>query len=162
MVNFSGWQLPAQYGSMTPMLSTTHTRNHASLFDVSHMLQWNLVGRDASECLEHLCVADVHGIADNRGTLSVLTNEQGGIIDDFIINRIDQDRLYIVSNAGNADKDIAHVKVSVDCVNFIDREYFVPAIEIIFYIAYSSSIILSFFFCRVLASSYCNDILCSR
>ncbi|XP_065176201.1 aminomethyltransferase, mitochondrial-like [Sycon ciliatum] len=113
-VDFAGWQMPALYGSFTPLQSVTHTRQHASLFDVSHMLQWELRGRDSAQCLESLCTTDVQGLANERGTLSVLTNEQGGIIDDFIINRISDDCIYVVSNAGNADKVIAHVKPVFD------------------------------------------------
>ena len=80
------------------------------------MSQWELVGRDAAAALERLCVADVQGLGPDRGTLSVLTNKNGGIIDDFIVNRVGsgQGHLYVVSNAGNAEKDRAHVQPLIE------------------------------------------------
>lgn len=113
---FAGWDMPLQYGSVGVAASHAHTRTAASLFDVSHMSQWELVGRDAPAALERLCVADVKGLAPDRGTLSVFTNEKGGIIDDFIVNRVgdSQMRLYVVSNAGNAEKDRTHVEAWIN------------------------------------------------
>lgn len=47
----------------------------------------------------------------NQGTLTLFTNDSGGIIDDLIVTKTDEDYLYIVSNAGCADKDLAHMQV---------------------------------------------------
>ncbi|PNJ32171.1 AMT isoform 33 [Pongo abelii] len=79
MVAFAGWSLPVQYrDSHTD--SHLHTRQHCSLFDVSHMLQ---------------------------GTLSLFTNEAGGILDDLIVTSTSEGHLYVVSNAGCWEKDLA-------------------------------------------------------
>ncbi|XP_030667635.1 aminomethyltransferase, mitochondrial isoform X4 [Nomascus leucogenys] len=79
MVAFAGWSLPVQYrDSHTD--SHLHTRQHCSLFDVSHMLQ---------------------------GTLSLFTNEAGGILDDLIVTNTSEGHLYVVSNAGCWEKDLA-------------------------------------------------------
>uniref|UniRef100_A0A2R8PCD8 Aminomethyltransferase n=1 Tax=Callithrix jacchus TaxID=9483 RepID=A0A2R8PCD8_CALJA len=79
MVVFAGWSLPVQYrDSHTD--SHLHTRQHCSLFDVSHMLQ---------------------------GTLSLFTNEAGGILDDLIVTNTSEGHLYVVSNAGCWEKDLA-------------------------------------------------------
>lgn len=51
-----------------------------------------------------------------QGTLTLFTNEKGGIIDDLIVTKTDQGHLYVVSNAGCADKDSAHMKVNTECV----------------------------------------------
>ena len=56
--------------------------------------------------------ADVEGLKPNRGTLSLLINDHGGIIDDLIINQTSEDHIFIVSNAGCAAKDQAHIKVN--------------------------------------------------
>uniref|UniRef100_A0A493TWU3 Aminomethyltransferase n=1 Tax=Anas platyrhynchos platyrhynchos TaxID=8840 RepID=A0A493TWU3_ANAPP len=82
MVPFAGWSLPVQYGR-GHLESHLHTRSHCSLFDVSHMLQ---------------------------GTLTLLTNERGGIVDDLIVTNTAEEHLYVVSNAGCADKDLAIMK----------------------------------------------------
>lgn len=59
MVNFCGYYLPIQYDDMSISASHLHTRSHCSLFDVSHMLQTNVYGRDAVEFLESVCVTDI-------------------------------------------------------------------------------------------------------
>uniref|UniRef100_A0A3Q2XNF7 Aminomethyltransferase n=1 Tax=Hippocampus comes TaxID=109280 RepID=A0A3Q2XNF7_HIPCM len=82
MVEFAGWSMPVQYKD-SHISSHMHTREHCAIFDVSHMLQ---------------------------GTLSLFTNNKGGIIDDLIVTKTDQGYLYVVSNAGCADKDSAHMK----------------------------------------------------
>ncbi|XP_071611656.1 aminomethyltransferase, mitochondrial isoform X2 [Heliangelus exortis] len=79
MVPFAGWSMPLHYGE-GHLQSHLHTRRYCSLFDVSHMLQ---------------------------GTLTLLTNEKGGIVDDLIVTNAVGDHLYVVSNAGCADKDLA-------------------------------------------------------
>lgn len=61
--------------------------------------------------MESLVVSDVEGLHDNQGTLSLFTNERGGIIDDLIINKTDEGYLYVVSNAGCADKDLPMMMV---------------------------------------------------
>jgi len=103
MVPFAGWSLPVDYTDQTLIQSHHHTRNKASLFDVSHMLQFKLHGKDRVKCMEELVVADIAGMAENTGGLSLFTNEKGGIRDDCIVNNAG-DCLYIVSNAGCADK----------------------------------------------------------
>lgn len=110
MVPFAGYSMPVQYEGLGIGASHLHTRLHASLFDVSHMLQSRLHGPDRVRFAESLVVSDIQGLAEDCGTLTVYTNEQGGIIDDLIVNKT-KDWLYIVSNAGCRDKDLAHVQV---------------------------------------------------
>lgn len=101
MVPFAGWEMPVLYEGV--MKESIWTRTHASIFDVSHMLQTRITGNDRDLFLNRLTVADVPGLALNQSTLSVFTNEKGGIKDDLIINR-QKDHFYVVSNAGCADK----------------------------------------------------------
>ncbi|XP_022059014.2 aminomethyltransferase, mitochondrial [Acanthochromis polyacanthus] len=109
MVEFSGWSLPVQYKD-SHISSHMHTREHCSIFDVSHMLQTKVHGRDRVKFMESLVVADIAELKDNQGSLSLFTNDQGGIMDDLIVTKTDQGYLYVVSNAGCADKDSAHMK----------------------------------------------------
>uniref|UniRef100_A0A667XPI6 Aminomethyltransferase n=1 Tax=Myripristis murdjan TaxID=586833 RepID=A0A667XPI6_9TELE len=109
MVEFAGWSMPVQYKD-SHIVSHMHTREHCSIFDVSHMLQTKVHGKDRVKFMESLVVADVGELQDNQGTLSLFTNEKGGIMDDLIVTKTDQGYLYIVSNAGCADKDSAHMK----------------------------------------------------
>ncbi|KAI9472253.1 MAG: hypothetical protein EXX96DRAFT_583421 [Benjaminiella poitrasii] len=109
MVPFAGYAMPVQYANMGMLASHLHTREKASIFDVSHMLQSRVTGKDRKKFFETLVVADLHQLPVGQGTLSVFTNEQGGIIDDTIVMQHDNS-LYVVSNAGCADKDLAHIR----------------------------------------------------
>ncbi len=64
--------------------------------------------------IESLTTADVAGLAANQGTLSVFTNEKGGIKDDLIVTRTDRDFIYMVTNAGCIDKDLPYLMVVAD------------------------------------------------
>ena len=64
--------------------------------------------------MESLTVADVEGLQPNQGTLSLFTNVNGGIEDDLIITKTDSDHLYVVSNAGCADKDLQNMQVRIE------------------------------------------------
>ena len=57
-------------------------------------------------------MGDIAGLKENHGTLSVFTNERGGIIDDLIINKTKEGYLYVVSNAGCSQKDLPLMQVS--------------------------------------------------
>merc|ERR1711974_163657 len=76
-----------------------------SLFDVSHMLQSKVHGKDRIGFMESLTVADVKGLTTNQGTLSVFTLPNGGIVDDLIVTKA-EGHLYVVSNAGRREQDI--------------------------------------------------------
>ncbi|EFN57185.1 hypothetical protein CHLNCDRAFT_30552 [Chlorella variabilis] len=108
MVPFAGWSMPIQYKDSI-IDSTLHCRTHASIFDVSHMCGLTLKGKDAVPFLEGLVVGDIAALADGTGTLSVFTNEKGGIIDDTVVTKVKGDELYIVVNAGCREKDLAHI-----------------------------------------------------
>ncbi|KAJ3039869.1 hypothetical protein HDV00_011651 [Rhizophlyctis rosea] len=113
MVEFAGWEMPVQYGNLGVLASHNWTREKASLFDVSHMLQTRWTGKDHLKFIETLVVGDIASLPIGSSTLSVFTNPSGGIIDDSVINKQDSDGLYVVSNAGCAEKDLAHIRQQV-------------------------------------------------
>ena len=82
-----------------------------SIFDVSHMLQTKIYGKERIAFIESLVVGDVASLKEDQGTLTVFTNDKGGIIDDLIVNNTSQGYLFVVSNAGCADKDLKHMQV---------------------------------------------------
>ncbi|XP_034633205.1 aminomethyltransferase, mitochondrial isoform X1 [Trachemys scripta elegans] len=106
MVNFAGWSMPVQY-ALSHLESHLHTRQHCSLFDVSHMLQTKVFGRDRVKFMESLVVGDIAELKPDQGTLSLFTNEEGGILDDLIVTSTSEQHLYVVSNAGCREKDWA-------------------------------------------------------
>uniref|UniRef100_A0A7S3RPT8 aminomethyltransferase n=1 Tax=Emiliania huxleyi TaxID=2903 RepID=A0A7S3RPT8_EMIHU len=108
---FGGWDMPIQYPDGI-MKSHLFTRAKAGLFDVSHMLGVVVRGADRVAFMESLCTADIQALPDGSGTLSLLTNEAGGIIDDMIITNAG-DHLYMVINAGHEDKDLPHMEAQL-------------------------------------------------
>uniref|UniRef100_A0A6P7EY19 Aminomethyltransferase n=1 Tax=Diabrotica virgifera virgifera TaxID=50390 RepID=A0A6P7EY19_DIAVI len=105
IVNFGGFMLPVQYNNLSIVNSHLFTRSNASLFDVSHMLQTEIRGAKCVEFFETTCTADLQGLKKNTGSLTVFTNEKGGILDDLIVTKIDEDHLYVVSNAARKQHD---------------------------------------------------------
>ncbi|GMS80938.1 hypothetical protein PENTCL1PPCAC_3113, partial [Pristionchus entomophagus] len=110
MVEFAGYEMPVQYADLSIKDSTIHTRAGVSIFDVSHMLQTHIKGADRVAFMESLTTADIEGMAVNTGSLSVFTNEKGGIEDDLIVSKTDKDFLYLVTNAGCIDKDLPYLQ----------------------------------------------------
>ncbi|KAI4495894.1 hypothetical protein M0802_008300 [Mischocyttarus mexicanus] len=104
MVNFSGWMLPVQYKEAIAV-SHQHTRTFASIFDVSHMMQTRIHGKDSGEFLESLTTADLKKLNEGNATLTVFTNENGGILDDLIITKDKDDLYFVVSNAARRKED---------------------------------------------------------
>ncbi|XP_076028768.1 aminomethyltransferase, mitochondrial [Oratosquilla oratoria] len=110
MVEFAGYSMPVQYGKVGISPSHKHVRSHCGIFDVSHMLQSKVHGKDRVKFMESMIVADLEGLTDNTGTLSLFVNKNGGIIDDLICSKTDKGYLYVVSNAGCREKDLKHMK----------------------------------------------------
>jgi aminomethyltransferase len=108
MVPFAGWSMPISYNNAI-ISSIKHTREKASLFDVSHMGQLRIDGKHRNDFIEYLTVADAKNLPEYNGVYSLFTNENGGIIDDTIITN-GGDHLYVVVNAGCFPKDIAHIR----------------------------------------------------
>ncbi|CAH0549248.1 unnamed protein product [Brassicogethes aeneus] len=105
IVNFGGYLLPVQYNDLSIVNSHLFTRKNASIFDVSHMLQTEIFGKGCVEFMESLCTADIQNLGDNSGSLTVFTNDRGGILDDLIVNKIHDEHLYVVSNAAMKESD---------------------------------------------------------
>uniref|UniRef100_A0A914V5Q0 Aminomethyltransferase n=1 Tax=Plectus sambesii TaxID=2011161 RepID=A0A914V5Q0_9BILA len=114
MVDFAGWEMPVQYSDLSIADSTIHTRKHVSIFDVSHMLQSKIFGRDRIAFMESLIPADIEGLSNDQGTLSVFTNDKGGIRDDLITTKTSGDHLYVVTNAGCIDKDLPYMQTNAE------------------------------------------------
>jgi aminomethyltransferase len=68
-----------------------------------------LQGKDAVAFVESLVVGDVQALKNGTGSLSVITNDAGGIIDDTVITKVTDTEIYMVLNAGCRDKDLEHI-----------------------------------------------------
>lgn len=103
MVPFAGWELPVQYPT-GPSVEHEAVRRAAGLFDIDHMGQFELRGRDAVDFLQFVQVYDIARMAEWDAHYSLLTYEDGTIIDDIFLYRLPE-RWLIVVNASNREKD---------------------------------------------------------
>jgi aminomethyltransferase len=122
MVPFAGYAMPVQYDLSGDLSSRCkggvlaehlHTRAHAGLFDVSHMGQAMLTGNNVAAALEALVPGDIIGLKPGRQRYTLFTNEAGGIIDDFMVARLDENRLFLVVNASRKDVDFTHLATNL-------------------------------------------------
>ncbi|MFN9449025.1 MAG: glycine cleavage system aminomethyltransferase GcvT [Rubrivivax sp.] len=111
MVPFAGYAMPVQYPAGI-LAEHAACRQSAALFDVSHMGQVRLVGPDAAAALESLVPMDIAGLGLHRQRYAFFTNPSGGLLDDLMVTRR-QDDLFLVVNAGCKDADIAHLRAQI-------------------------------------------------
>lgn len=113
MVDFAGWELPIQYESV--IAEHTWTRTSASVFDVSHMAVVEIHGDHPGVSLERLTPAGMSTLAEGRQRYALLTNDDGGIIDDCMVANWGT-HLTMVVNASRAAVDIPHLIAGLpDC-----------------------------------------------
>ncbi|KAL1966455.1 hypothetical protein VTN77DRAFT_4377 [Rasamsonia byssochlamydoides] len=115
MVPFAGFAMPLQYQDLSHVDSHKWTREKASLFDVSHMVQHRLSGPGALPLLMKVTPSSLDKLPNNQSTLSTLLEEgTGGIVDDTVITRLGPDTFYFVTNAGRRDEDLAFLTAEID------------------------------------------------
>jgi aminomethyltransferase len=113
MVAFAGYEMPVQY-PLGVLKEHLHTREKAGLFDVSHMGQIRILAQsgnqaDAARALETVLPIDVQNLAPGRQRYALLTNENGGILDDLMVaNR--EDHFFLVVNAACKHADLKHLE----------------------------------------------------
>lgn len=108
IVPFAGYEMPVQYSNGVKQ-EHLHTRENAGLFDISHMGQIKLSGNDAARTLEALIPSNIENLALHAQRYSVLTNEQGGILDDIMVTNTG-DALFVVINAACKEQDINYIQ----------------------------------------------------
>lgn len=109
MAEFAGYDMPIQYPDGV-LAEHNWTREHAGLFDVSHMGQIIVEGANAAAFWEKLTPSAIGKLGEGIAKYTVLTNAQGGIIDDLIVTRLGPDKFFAVINAGCKDKDIGWMR----------------------------------------------------
>ncbi len=111
LVTFAGYEMPLQY-STGIIAEHLHTRTRAGLFDISHMGQIKLTGKNAAFGLETIVPTDVVGLQSLRQCYTVFTNQDGGILDDLIVMNLEGEYQLIV-NAACKQADYKHLKDSI-------------------------------------------------
>ena len=103
MVPFAGYNMPVSYSGLNDEHATV--RNAVGVFDVSHMGEFILKGEHALDLIQRVTSNDASVLTDGKAQYSCLPNNDGGIVDDLIVYRIDEKSYMLVVNASNIDKD---------------------------------------------------------
>lgn len=108
MVEFAGWDMPVQYrGVIEEHLAVRH---QAGLFDVSHMGEVEVSGAGALEVCQTLTANDVSRVKVGQAQYNLLLRENGGVVDDIVVYRLEDSHFLICVNAANTDKDFQWMK----------------------------------------------------
>lgn len=110
LVDFAGFKMPIQYHSIRA--EHLRVRNTVGIFDVSHMGEFIVTGKDREKFLHHVTVNDVHALVPGQVQYSCMCRPEGGIVDDLLVYR-GLDHMMVVVNASNMEKDWNWIKSNV-------------------------------------------------
>jgi len=108
LVPFAGWEMPVQYEGVIP--EHLAVRRDCGVFDVSHMGELEVEGPNVRGFLQSLLSNDVDRIGPGKAQYTLLTNEEGGIVDDLIVYERDPERFLLIVNASNRETDFAWLR----------------------------------------------------
>ena len=108
MVPFAGWEMPVQYEGV--IQEHRAVRTDAGVFDVSHMGELEVEGPTARDLLQSVLSNDIDKVPVGGAQYTLLTTEDGGIVDDLIVYRLEDHRYLLVVNASNRDADFRWIK----------------------------------------------------
>lgn len=105
--DFAGWQMPLKYGSE---LEEHHAVRHAAgLFDLSHMGEIEVAGRDAGAALDYALAGEMSAVGIGRAKYSLICGDDGGVLDDLVVYRLGENDYMVVANASNAATVFAEI-----------------------------------------------------
>jgi aminomethyltransferase len=107
MVEFGGWEMPVEYSGLVAEHMAVRTR--AGLFDVSHMGEIEIAGRDALTAVQHITSNDASKLSNNQAQYSALTTPHGTFVDDVLTYRLADEHFMLVVNASNIIKDFTWI-----------------------------------------------------
>jgi len=103
IVDYAGWFLPVQYEGL--IKEHEAVRKDAGMFDVSHMGEIMVKGKDALDYLQYLLTNDISSMGDDQVLYSLMCYPDGGVVDDLLVYRYGQEEYLLVVNAANTEKD---------------------------------------------------------
>lgn len=106
MVDFAGFEMPVQYSGVIE--EHFAVREKVGIFDVSHMGQFYVEGKNAKDLLQFITSNNVENLENGKAQYTCLPNGNGGIVDDLIVYKLADEKYFVVVNASNIDKDFAH------------------------------------------------------
>ena len=107
MTDFAGWQMPLRYRS--EIAEHNAVRTAAGLFDLSHMGELLVTGRDAAAALDYALVGEISAVRPGRAKYTMISDADGGVIDDLIVYRLADEDFLVVANAANAATVVAEL-----------------------------------------------------
>lgn len=112
---FGGFDMPIQYSNITDEHQAV--RQHCGVFDVSHMGEVLVSGKDAERYVNHIFTNNVEGLAVGKILYGMMCYEDGGVVDDLLVYKMADDRFFLVINAVNIDKDWAWIQLQAEGFN---------------------------------------------
>ena len=107
MVDFGGWDMPLEYSGILAEHDAVRTR--AGIFDVSHMGEIEISGREALDLVQWVSCNDASNLAIGQAHYSGLMTDRGAFVDDLLVHKISDDRYFLCVNASNQDRDFEHI-----------------------------------------------------
>jgi aminomethyltransferase len=101
MTSFAGWQMPLRYASETAEHQAV--RHAAGLFDLSHMGEITVTGPDAGAALDYALVGNLSALPPGRARYTMICASDGGVLDDLVVYRLDEDQFLVIANASNTE-----------------------------------------------------------
>src|SRR5579872_3928310 len=108
MVDFGGWDMPVQYSGIVE--EHLAVRKAVGLFDVSHMGEIEVRGREALRLVDHVTTNAASRLRVGQAQYSGLLYEHGGFVDDILVHKVSDDEFFLCVNASNQDKDYEHIR----------------------------------------------------
>jgi len=129
MVPFAGWDMPVQYAGI--LEEHKQTRTGASIFDISHMGEFLLEGEGASQALSLVVTHNLATLAPGKCRYGFLLNDRGGVLDDLIVYRLEEEKFMLVVNGACIDSDFAWIRSRLPAsLNLVNQSFDIAKIDL--------------------------------
>jgi len=129
-IDFGGWDLPVQFSSIKEEHEAVRTK--AGIFDVSHMGEVSVKGKDSLLFLQKMMTNDVSKLKAGSAQYTAMCYEDGGVVDDLLIYKLAEEDFFLVVNAANTEKDVKWLSDNVEGdveIHDVSNEYALIAIQ---------------------------------
>ena len=103
MIDFAGYMMPVQYEGVN--IEHITVKKNVGVFDVSHMGEFEISCKNSDRFIQFICSNDIMKLKPGKAQYNCLVNDNGGIIDDLIVYKIDEEKYLLVVNASNIEKE---------------------------------------------------------
>jgi aminomethyltransferase len=129
MVPFAGWDMPVQYAGI--LEEHKQTRTHSSIFDISHMGEFLLEGDGASAALSLVVTHNLATLAPGKCRYGFLLNDKGGVLDDLIVYRLEEEKYMLVVNGACIDSDFAWIQSRIPAnLTLVNQSFDIAKIDL--------------------------------